>query len=169
MEPNNTNENSFHKKTINFQNVHYDKEGNAMFGHGILKEPVICLRPSHKSGLPQIYAELKNNKIISHNYGHSGIGWTILFGTVERAIENFQKLRIDNKISYEQEITVVGLGCVGLVTALTLYFRGFKNIKLVGEKFLNTPSFHAGGLIEFSLSTEVNKENFEELNNFFKA
>lgn len=163
------------KKTLDLRegSVKYDNDGNIIFGTGYLKEPVVCLRPGHKSGLPQIYAEEKNGKIISHNYAHSGVGYAILFGSVEKAIENFQKLRFElgekgRSIFYDQEITIIGLGCVGLVTALTLYFRGFKNIRLVGEKFLKTPSFGAGGLIDFSLSTIFTQEQIASMNELFR-
>jgi D-amino-acid oxidase len=156
------------KNTINLQDVHYDKNGEIIFGKGCLKEPVVCVRPGHKTGQTQIYAEEKFGKIISHNYGHAGVGYSILFGSVEKAIENFQKIRLENGVKYEDEITIIGLGCVGLVTALTLYFRGFKNIKLVGEKFLGTPSFGAGGLIDFSLSTIYKPEQINIMNELFK-
>jgi hypothetical protein len=165
-----------HVKTLNLHDVQYDKQGEILFGFGVLKEPVVCVRPGHKSGLPQIYSELTNeNKLITHNYGHSGVGYSLLFGSVEKAIETFQKRRYDVNLEknvyqygFDEEITIIGLGCIGLVTALTLYFRGYKNIRLVGEKFLNTPSMFAGGLIEFSLSTIYEKENIDYANELFK-
>jgi hypothetical protein len=156
------------KNSLNLNDIYYDKEGYPMFGYGSLKEPIVCIRPGHKSGLPQVYVEEKNGKIISHNYGHSGVGWTLLFGCVEKAIENFQKLRLEKGISFNSEITVVGLGCMGLVTALTLYFRGFTKIKIIGERFMNTPSHGAGGLIEFSLSTIYKQDQFDLVNEYFK-
>jgi D-amino-acid oxidase len=164
------------RKTLNLHDVQYDKEGNAAFGLGVLKEPVVCIRPGHKSELPQIYSEIlvnNENKLITHNYGHSGVGYSLLFGSVEKAIESFQIRRYEVNLEkvvygYDEEITIVGLGCIGLVTALTLYFRGYKNIRLVGEKFLNTPSIWAGGLIEFSLSTIYEKENIAFVNELFK-
>lgn len=162
------------KKTVNLNDISYDKNGDAIFFNGILKEPVVCVRPGHKSGVPQIYSEIsKENKIITHNYGHSGVGYSLLFGTVENSVERFQINRSQiNKdqliLGRDEEISIVGLGCIGLVTALTLYFRGYKNIKLIGEKFLDTPSFGAGGLIEFSLSTIFKTDQLEYVNELFK-
>lgn len=157
------------RKTLNLENIQYDKEGYPIFGKGILKEPVICVRPGHKTSLVQIQAEEKDGKLISHNYGHSGVGWSILFGTVEKAIENFEKLNQKHNLNSNEEITIIGLGVIGLVTALTLFYRGYKNIKLIGEKFLNTASFNAGGLIEFSLSTIYQPEKLEYMNKLFKT
>jgi hypothetical protein len=156
------------KTPIGLKNITYDEQGYPIFGKGILKEMNVCIRPGHKSSITQIHAEKKDGKIISHNYGHAGVGWSILFGSVEKSIENFENLREENKIDYNEEITVIGLGCIGLVTALTLYHKGYKNIKIIGEKFLNTPSFGAGGLIEFSLSTIYKTENIEFMNKLFE-
>lgn len=155
-------------KTVNLHNVHYDNDGYVMYNIGSIKEPVICIRPGHKTGLPIIYAEEKNGKIISHNYCHGGVGYAIIFGCIEKAIENFQKLRFEHRITFNDEITIVGLGCMGLVTALTLYFRGFKNVKLVGEKSDQTASMGAGGLIEFSLTTIFSPNQIEFMNEMFR-
>jgi hypothetical protein len=155
------------KQTIKLDDIHYDKENNFVYGKGCLKQPVVCLRPAHLSGKPQIYTEEKFNKIISHNYGHGGSGYSLLFGSVGKCIKEFLSFNnIRNKINYNGEITVIGLGCIGLVTALKLYFKGFKNIKLVGENFINTPSFFAGGLIEINLDYDNN--NLEDLNEMLK-
>jgi hypothetical protein len=135
-----------------------------------IRKHVICVRPGHKSGLPRIYCEQKDGKIISHNYGHSGVGYSILFATVDESIENFQNymLKTTGAINYDQEITIIGLGCIGIVTALTLYYRGFTKIKVIGEHVLNTPSMLAGGLFEFSLSTIYKPEQIEYMNRLFK-
>jgi hypothetical protein len=155
-----------YQKTVDLTKLSYDNDGHVL-PKGSMKKHIICIRPAHKSGLPKIYTEIKNKKIITHNYGHSGVGYSILFGSVEKSIENFEKFRIDNNKSHTDEITVIGIGCMGLTTALTLYLRGYKNIKLIGEKGVG-PSYDAGGLIEFSLSTIYNQENVNYINNLFK-
>ena len=152
---------------INLDDIHYEINGNIKESGSILKK-LTCLRPAHKSGIPKIYAEFKENKLISHNYGHSGTGYCYLFSTVETAIENFQKLRLENGISRTDKITVIGLGCIGLVTALTLFTRGYKNIEIIGENFESTPSQLAGGLFEISLTANYSKEQKEIMNEHFK-
>ena len=158
-----------HKKvSLNLKDIAYDEQGFPIFGQGILKEQLVCIRPGHKSSQTQIYIEEKDGKIISHNYGHSGVGWSILFGSVENAIQNLENIKTKKEINHDEEITVIGLGCVGLVTALSLHSRGYKNIKIIGERFLNTPSFGAGGLIEFSLSTIYQQDKIDFMNQLFK-
>jgi D-amino-acid oxidase len=156
-------------KPPNISDIQYDKNGNVNQDKGSIKSSLVCLRPSYKLQTPFIKTEFKNGKIISHNYGHSGDGFSILFGCVEKSIEEFQKLRLELGFSYFDEITVIGLGCMGLVTALTLYFRGFRKIKIIGEKHENIPSTNAGGLFEISLSnkTKLDSEEFREMNNYF--
>jgi hypothetical protein len=135
-----------------------------------IRKNVICIRPGHKSGLPRIYCENKGEKVVSHNYGHSGVGYSILFATVDNSIENYQKHMIETygTLSYDTQITVVGLGCVGLTTALSLYHRGYKNITIIGESVTNTPSMLAGGLFEFSLTTIYKPEQIDYMNRLFK-
>lgn len=147
--------------SINLSSVSFDKNGHIIPGLGNIKETVVCLRPGHKSGLPQIYAELKNNKIISHNYCHGGSGWSLLFGSVKESIINMENLVNDKNIS----ITIVGMGCIGLVTALNLYYDGYKNINIIAERFENTASFYAGGLVEYLITQDNSSEKIKTLNN----
>ena len=153
--------------TLDLEDIQYDNKGN-LIEKGMIKKKIVCLRPGHKSGLPRIYSEVKDGKIISNNYGHSGTGYCFLFSTVETAIENFQKIRMDNGISFNEKITVIGMGCIGLVTAITLFNRGFKNIEIVGEKYESTPSQLAGGLFEFSLTANYTVEQKIIMNQHFK-
>ena len=59
---------------VKLDDIYYDEKGFVMPNIGSLKEQIVCLRPAHKSGIPQIYCERKGGKIISHNYCHSGNG-----------------------------------------------------------------------------------------------
>lgn len=160
-------ENIFKVKGLNLKDVEYDKDGYLIENKGNIRKTITCLRPGHKSGLPKVYAECKNGKYISHDYGHSGVGYSIMFGTINQSIDNLLKLKKDFSTNKNAEITVLGLGCIGLYTALKLYSLGYKNIKLVGENFENIPSQWAGGLFEFSLNTIVKKETINYLNELF--
>lgn len=153
-------------KKLDLPSIHYDEDGNALPGFGSIKETVVCLRPAHRSGVPQIYAERKGNKVISHNYGHGGAGWSLVFGAVEKAIENFEKLQ--EKLDKNMKISVVGFGCIGLVTALTLLQKGYKNIVLIGERFLQTASFHAGGLFDYTVFSNNTEDSVRLLNDIFE-
>jgi len=153
--------------SLDLIDIEFDKKGN-LKETGMIAKKIVCVRPGHKSGLPKIYTEMKGDKIISHNYGHSGTGYCFLFSTVETAIENFEKMCTEKGINNNQKITVIGMGCIGLVTALNLYQKGYKNIEIVGEKFEQTPSFNAGGLFEFSLTATYTDEQKGVMNEHFK-
>jgi len=154
-------------KSLDLENIKFDENGFLQEGYGNIKETIVCIRPGHKTGIPMVYAEVQKGKYISHDYGHSGVGFSIMFGTIEQSIENMLKLKTDFATDKEAEITVVGLGCIGLYTALKLNFMGYKNVKIVGESYEKTPSQWAGGLFEFSLNTIYKQENIYYLNEIF--
>jgi hypothetical protein len=124
------------------------------------------LRPGHKSGLPQIFAERKNEKLISHNYCDSGEGWSLLFSTVDESIKNFLKIIPLKENDELFEITIIGLGVIGFSTSLRLLDLGYKKIKLVVEDFENIVSFAAGGLIDTVY--EYKGENLNRMNKLFE-
>ena len=41
-----------------------------------LGERILCYRPM-KHGMPHLGIEQKGSKVIAHNYGHGGSGWTL--------------------------------------------------------------------------------------------
>jgi hypothetical protein len=41
-----------------------------------LGEKILCYRPM-KHGMPNLSIEQKARKVIAHNYGHGGSGWTL--------------------------------------------------------------------------------------------
>ena len=47
------------------------------------------MRPGRIGEIPVMSAEIKNKKIIAHCYGHGRIGWTLLWGTVEKTVQEF--------------------------------------------------------------------------------
>ena len=80
----------------------------------------VCLRPFRAKG-PRIEAERVNDKLIVHNYGHGGSGWSLSWGcadiVVRKALEAGDGLR---------EIAVVGCGALGLTSAITAQRAGLK-------------------------------------------
>ncbi len=170
----------FHKlQPVDLTAVKFDDKGKVIYGTGVTKGPVVSVRPTHKSGKPKIEKTTFNNKKIYNNYGHSGIGWTLLFGTVNKSISLF--LSENPNFEKSNPINIIGLGCIGLTTAVTLHQHGFTNITLIGEKDPNTmPSYNAGGLIELSLTNvisagglnekgfeKIKQTNFDDINKYF--
>jgi len=45
-----------------------------------LGEKILCYRPM-KHGIPNLSIEEINSKVIAHNYGHGGSGWTLWPGS----------------------------------------------------------------------------------------
>lgn len=136
----------------------------------LIKEFRPCIRPGHKSMRPYVYAEYKDDQLISHNYGHAGLGYCLNFGTVKRSIDNFEIL--SGKLSKDREITIVGCGIIGLTTTLRLYERGYTNLKIIAADFGDgkITSFGAGALIYLCFDEVPNtledhqqfKEDFNE-------
>ena len=153
---------------IQVNDILCDELGLPIANYGNIKELRIGLRPYTKDVLPKIYTEIKNNKVISHNYGHGAAGWTLLFGCVKKSINSFEdfiKTKLNNKDSFQcikekKTIIIIGLGAMGLTTALYLISLGYKNIKLIGYEKDYITSHIAGG--SFRLPAVVNPKSAED-------
>lgn len=109
-----------------------------------IQELVTCIRPKHADGY-QLHGELKRDKLIIHNYGHSGSGWTLLFGVIEQVMEEFEQKLAENPQFKNKPVCVIGAGCMGLLSAITLARKGY-TVKIVAEQFENIASDKAVGL-----------------------
>lgn len=74
----------------------------------------VCLRPFRAAG-PRIEAETVGDKLVVHNYGHGGSGWSLSWGSALQAL----KIALAGG---ETDIAVIGCGALGL-TAATLAQR----------------------------------------------
>ena len=81
----------------------------------IVKETV-GLRPFRPSG-PRVEAEQMGNKLIVHNYGHGGSGWSLSWGTGDMARNLVMAMP-------ERKIAMLGCGTVGIATARLLQESG---------------------------------------------
>lgn len=137
-------------------NVLYNENGYVVEGGDVQK---LCLayRPGHTSCEPQVFAETLGQKIISHNYGHAGLGYCLGFGTSRRAVDNM--LEKCGELKKDEEIAIIGAGVIGMLTALELHKRGFTNIKLFSkdDDMNGTASMRAGALI-FICFNEISKD-----------
>ncbi|MBI1391270.1 MAG: FAD-dependent oxidoreductase [Alphaproteobacteria bacterium] len=81
-----------------------------------LVKVTVCTRPFRPSG-PRLEAEAISGKLVVHNYGHGGSGWSLSWGcAAEAALLALEK--------GEREIAVVGAGVIGLTTAIRLIEAG---------------------------------------------
>ncbi len=80
----------------------------------------VCLRPFRAAG-PRLEVERVADKLVVHNYGHGGSGWSLSWGSadvvVRRAMEASPGAR---------ECAVVGCGALGLTAALTAQRMGLQ-------------------------------------------
>jgi len=74
----------------------------------------VCLRPFRAAG-PRIEAETVGDKLVVHNYGHGGSGWSLSWGSGLKALQIALA-------GGEKDIAVIGSGALGL-TAATLAQR----------------------------------------------
>ena len=112
-----------------------------------LGEKILCYRPM-KHGAPNLSLAKEGDKIVAHNYGHGGSGWTLGPGSAKYVnsllIESDLGAALSDKST---PIAIIGAGLIGLFTAYDLIQRGFSNITIYAEQLVTLPSHYAGGLL----------------------
>ena len=97
----------------------------------------VCLRPFRAAG-PRLDTEQLGGKLIVHNYGHGGSGWSLSWGSGTIAVEKAMA-------SSPKEIAVIGCGALGL-TAATLAQRAGAKVTIYARDMLpQTRSSRATG------------------------
>lgn len=123
-----------------------------------IKEKVACIR-GHRERIFQTYAQQIDDKLVFHNYGQGGAGWTFLFGCVNESLRQFE----ERKISHQQPIAIIGAGCYGFLTAIELARKGY-DVKIYAKDTENIPSNKAAGFFfprHRKCSTAEEKEIFK--------
>lgn len=123
-----------------------------------VQEEIVCTRPM-REGKFNISLETIGKKTIVNCYGHGGSGWTTLFGSVNKAIELFQKSN-PNKA---QPIRIIGSGCMGLTAAIELHRLGYQVAGIFTKDLYEMPSWKAAGYFAL-VSIKTSPEEQEELN-----
>jgi D-amino-acid oxidase len=80
----------------------------------------VCLRPFRAAG-PRLDAERVGDKVVVHNYGHGGSGWSLSWGSAEVVVRKALEAARGH-----QEIAVVGCGALGLTAAITAQRAGLR-------------------------------------------
>jgi D-amino-acid oxidase len=111
-----------------------------------LGERIVCHRPMRR-GTPNMTIEQKNDKLIGHNYGHGGSGWTLGPGCASHVNNLLINSQYATDLKKDTPITIIGAGALGLFTAYDLEQKGYLNITIIAEKFESLTSHNAGGLI----------------------
>ncbi len=128
-----------------------------------IQEKIICIR-AHRERLFKVEAEIIHNKLICHNYGQGGAGWTFLFGCVQGAIVQYEQQLITHPV-YRKPICVIGAGCYGLLTAITLAHKGYTVRVVTKDTPSNVSSYNAAGFFfprPRKTATEYERSVFEQ-------
>ena len=76
----------------------------------------VCTRPFRAQG-PRLDTERIGSKLVVHNYGHGGSGWSLSWGSSAIAVQKAMA-------SGERDVAVIGCGALGLTSALLLQRAG---------------------------------------------
>ncbi len=98
----------------------------------------VCTRPFRAAG-PRLDAEQVGSKLVVHNYGHGGSGWSLSWGSSSIAMRKALA-------SGDRDIAVIGCGALGLTSALLLQRAGAKVTIFAKELPPNVRSSLATGL-----------------------
>jgi D-amino-acid oxidase len=80
----------------------------------------VCLRPFRAAG-PRLDVERLGDKVVVHNYGHGGSGWSLSWGSADVAVR-----KAIDAANGKKELAVIGCGALGLTAATTAQRAGFK-------------------------------------------
>lgn len=126
-----------------------------------IDQKIACTRPM-REGKFNISAEKKEGKVLVHCYGHGGSGCTTNWGSVFRAIELFEE---QFPKETKQPIRVVGVGIIGLTTAIELTRRGYHVTGITASELYDIPSWkNAGYFALVSVKTDpVEQQNLDKI------
>jgi glycine/D-amino acid oxidase-like deaminating enzyme len=80
----------------------------------------VCLRPFRAAG-PRLDVERLGDKVVVHNYGHGGSGWSLSWGSADVVVR--KALAAANG---KKDLAVLGCGALGLTAASIAQRAGFK-------------------------------------------
>jgi D-amino-acid oxidase len=98
----------------------------------------VCLRPFRAAG-PRLDAEVVGDKLVVHNYGHGGSGWSLSWGSADVAVSKALSRG-------DREIAVIGCGALGLTAAITAQRAGARVTIYAREQMSETRSARATGV-----------------------
>jgi hypothetical protein len=111
-----------------------------------LGKRILCERPM-RHGAPRLCVEQVGDKVVAHDYGHGGSGWTLAPGSAEYVDGLLISSPLAKDLRTDTPITVIGAGVIGLFTAYDLCQKGYTDITVMAERFDGLTSHNAGGLL----------------------
>lgn len=83
-----------------------------------LQRITVCTRPFRAAG-PRIESERLGDKLLVHNYGHGGSGWSLSWGSASLVVPMVLA-------GGAHEVAVIGCGALGITSAISLQRAGLK-------------------------------------------
>lgn len=131
-------------------------------GQEHIGKKIICYRPVRKGG-PKMSIEAISHKIVVHNYGHGGGGWSLGPGSANYVVNELEKTPLVKNLSKTTPITIIGAGALGLLTAYTLVNKGYQHITVVADNFDNLTSHNAGAVFSPGYGVETEDQQSKDL------
>jgi hypothetical protein len=84
------------------QGFKFNEKRNLIRNAASISDCYVCVRPGNKINVPKINIKMlkikgtDNETTIVNNYGHGGIGWSLMWGSVLKAIEFSNILKVKN-------------------------------------------------------------------------
>jgi D-amino-acid oxidase len=98
----------------------------------------VCLRPFRAAG-PRLDAETVGEKLVVHNYGHGGSGWSLGWGSALIAVKTALA-------GGERDIAVIGCGALGLTAATVAQRAGARVTIYAKDRIADARSARATGI-----------------------
>ena len=98
----------------------------------------VCLRPFRAAG-PRLEGEMVGDKLVVHNYGHGGSGWSLSWGSGLLAV----KMALAGG---EKDIAVIGCGALGLTAATIAQRAGARVTIYARDRLPEARSARATGI-----------------------
>ena len=96
-----------------------------------------CIRPFRTKG-PRLDVEQIGDALVIHNYGHSGAGWSLSWGSADMQVQKAMSRS-------PKQIAVIGCGIIGLTSALMAQRAGAQVTIYTRELLQSTRSVRANG------------------------
>ena len=100
----------------------------------------VCLRPFRAAG-PRMDVEHVGNRVVVHNYGHGGSGWSLSWGAAQVAVSKARAAAPGRR-----DVAVVGCGALGLTAAIIAQREGLRVTIYAKERPPDVRSARATGV-----------------------
>lgn len=124
-----------------------------------LERITVCTRPFRAAG-PRIEAERLGDKLLIHNYGHGGSGWSLSWGSAARVLQLLHESAGEKPVG---EVAVIGCGAMGLTAAVVLQRAGLRVRIYARDLPPNARSSRATGLWSPDSRFALDKDASENL------